>query len=180
MRNACRILGRAQQEGFIMAPRSHVKEWQKFADYGRFEQIALGSILFLLSAIAVYATALVTVQIIGDFMQGESFLDKAALQDTFGSILAIVILLEFNHSIHVALTKKSGAVQVRSVVLITILVIARKLMLQDFTSTNFQTLLGFGGLLLALGALYWIISNADRSHIVAPAPRIDSGTPKAE
>jgi uncharacterized membrane protein (DUF373 family) len=77
-------------------------------------------------------------------------------------ILTIVILLEFNHSIYVALTQKSGAIQVRIVVLITVLVIARKLMLQDFAATNIQTLLGFGGLLLALGALYWLISNADR------------------
>jgi len=33
------------------------------------------------------------------------------------------------------------------------LVIARKLMLMDFTTIEAQTLLGFGGLLLALGGL---------------------------
>jgi len=79
------------------------------------------------------------------------------LKDTFGLILTILIVLEFNHSVYVALTEHSGAIQARILVLITILVIARKLMLME-------TLLGFGGLLLALGGLYWLISNRDRDR----------------
>jgi len=126
-----------------MALGSYLREWQKFADYRLFEQIALGTVLFLVSAITVYCTAVVVVQLIGDFILGESFLDKAALQETFGSILTIVILLEFNHSIYVALTQKSGAIQVRIVVLITVLVIARKLMLQDFRRDEHSDTAGF-------------------------------------
>jgi hypothetical protein len=42
------------------------------------------------------------------------------LQDTLGFILIILILLEFNHSIWVALTERSGAIQVRILVRITI------------------------------------------------------------
>jgi uncharacterized membrane protein (DUF373 family) len=53
------------------------------------------------------------------------------------------------------------------VVLITVLVVARKLMLRDFETLDFQTLLGFGGLLLALGALYWLISEGDRRRSMA-------------
>jgi len=37
-------------------------------------------------------------------------------------------------------------------------------MLMDFTTIEAQTLLGFGGLLLALGGLYWLISNGDRDR----------------
>jgi uncharacterized membrane protein (DUF373 family) len=84
------------------------------------------------------------------------------LQDTFGQLLTIVILLEFNHSIYVALTERAGAIQTRIVILIGVLVVARKLMLQDFATLDVQALLGFGGLLLALGGLYWLLSDADR------------------
>jgi uncharacterized membrane protein (DUF373 family) len=154
----------------VMALGSYGREWQKFADYGRFEQVALGSVLVLLGAITVFAIVLVAIQLINDFFLGASFLDKAALQDTFGSILTIIILLEFNHSVYVALTHKSGAIQVRIVVLIAVLVVARKLMLQDFGAANAETLLGFAGLLLALGALYWLISNADRQSPLPAAP----------
>jgi uncharacterized membrane protein (DUF373 family) len=101
---------------------------------------------------------------------GEAFLDKAALQDTFGLILTIVILLEFNHSIYIALTERSGAIQARMVVLIAILVIARKLMLRDFETLDFQTLSGFAGLLLALGGLYWLICDGDRRRPQAALP----------
>jgi hypothetical protein len=35
-------------------------------------------------------------------------------------------------------------------------------MLQDFATLDVQALLGFGGLFLALGGLYWLLSDADR------------------
>jgi uncharacterized membrane protein (DUF373 family) len=87
-------------------------------------------------------------------------------------ILTIVILLEFNHSIYVTLKERSGAIQARIVVLIAILVIARKLMLRDFEALDFQTLLGFGGLLLALGGLYWLICDGDRRRAHADSDKL--------
>jgi uncharacterized membrane protein (DUF373 family) len=144
-------------------------KWPKLASYPQFERIALGSVLLMLGIITVYAIAFVAIKLVGDLALGESFLDKAAMQDTFGLILTIVILLEFNHSIYVALTERSGAIQARIVILIAILVIARKLMLRDFETLDYQTLLGFGGLLLALGGLYWLISDGDRRRALAAA-----------
>jgi uncharacterized membrane protein (DUF373 family) len=137
-------------------------KWPKRASYKQFERIALTCVLVMLAVITVFAIVYAAVKLVGDLTLGESFLDKAALQDTFGLILTIVILLEFNHSIYVALTQGSGAIQTRIVVLIAILVIARKLMLKDYETIDFQTLLGYGGLLLALGGLYWLISDGDR------------------
>ena len=146
---------------------STTAKWPKRASYKQFERIALTCVLVMLAVITVFAIVYATVKLVGDLTLGEAFLDKAALQDTFGLILTIVILLEFNHSIYVALTQGSGAIQARIVVLIAILVIARKLMLKDYDTVDFQTLLGYGGLLLALGGLYWLISDGDRRH--APA-----------
>jgi uncharacterized membrane protein (DUF373 family) len=153
-----------------MALEAFTTKWPKLAFYGQFERIALGSVLLTLAVITVYAIVFVAIKVAGDLALGESFLDKAALQDTFGLILTVVILLEFNHSIYVALTQGSGAIQTRIVVLIAILVIARKLMLKDFDAIDFQTLLGYGGLLLALGGLYWLISDGDRrARAASPA-----------
>jgi uncharacterized membrane protein (DUF373 family) len=155
-------------------------KWPKLASYAQFERIALGSVLLMLGIITVYAIVFGAIKLLGDLALGESFLDKAALQDTFGSILTIVILLEFNHSIFVALTQGSGAIQTRIVVLIAILVIARKLMLKDFDAIDFQTLLGFAGLLLALGALYWLICDGDRRRARATAHEIRNGAATEE
>jgi uncharacterized membrane protein (DUF373 family) len=150
-------------------------KWRKLASYAQFERFALGSVLLMLGIVTVYAIVFFAIKLLADLALGESFLDKAALQDTFGSILTIVILLEFNHSIYVALTERSGAIQARIVVLIAILVIARKLMLRDFEALDLQTLLGFGGLLLALGALYWLICDGDRRRAHATALEIRNG-----
>ena len=145
-----------------MPKRPYRERWGNFSYYLQFERIALALVMLMLSAITVYAIVITATKLVGDMLLGEAFLDQAALKDTFGLILTILILLEFNHSVYVALTEHSGAIQARILVLITILVIARKLMLMDFTTIESQTLLGFGGLLLALGGLYWLISNGDR------------------
>jgi len=134
------------------------------ADYERFERLALRYTQLLLIAITLFAMVLVTIDLVRDFGLGEDFMDKAVLQDTFGSVLIILILLEFNHSVQLAIKHRTGAVQVRMVVLIAILVIVRKLMLLDYTSAEMRTLLGYAGLLLALGALYWLVAHADTRH----------------
>lgn len=138
------------------------REWVKQLTYVHFERVTLLCIMFLVGVIAVYAMILATIDLVSDIWVSHSFLEKEALQDTFGHILTIVILLEFNYSIYVALTERAGAIQTRIVVLIGVLVVARKLMLQDFATLDVQALLGFGGLLLALGGLYWLLSDADR------------------
>jgi uncharacterized membrane protein (DUF373 family) len=144
-------------------------DWRKLGTYENFERIALTCVLILLSFLTVVAIVFAAIEIVGDLTPGEVFLDKAALQDTFGLILTVIILLEFNHSIYLALAHRTGAIQVRIVVLIAVLVVARKLMLQDFANIDLQTLLGFGGLLLALGGLYWLISDGDRRYARAVA-----------
>ena len=149
----------------------------KFTYYLQFERIALALAMLMISIITVYAIAIAATKLVGDMLLGEAFLDKAALQDTFGLILTILILLEFNHSVYVALTEHTGAIQARILVLITILVIARKLMLMDFTTIEAQTLLGFSGLLLALGGLYWLISNGDRHQPEGSAEAREPGAP---
>jgi uncharacterized membrane protein (DUF373 family) len=147
-----------------MVPKDSSKaRWRILADYYlQFERVALACIMLMTGAIAVFTIVLTALKLEDDMWRGEAFLDKVALQDTLGFILIILILLEFNHSIWAALTERSGAIQVRILVRITILVIVRKLMLMDFTAASAETMLGFGGLLLALGGLYWLISDGDR------------------
>ena len=145
------------------------RQWRKYCTYPQFERIALACIMLMIGVIAVFAIVFTGIKLTGDLLLGETFVDRTALQDTLGFILTILILLEFNHSVFVSLTQRSGAIQVRMLVRITILVVARKLMLIDFAAADAWTLLGFGGLLLALGGLYWLISNSDRPRPASSA-----------
>jgi uncharacterized membrane protein (DUF373 family) len=150
------------------------EDWQKLTYYERFEQLMLHIILLFISVISVFMLVLVAMQLVTDFQLGESFMDKAVLQDTFGSILTILILLEFNHSVAVSIKSKTGAIQVRIIVLISILVVVRKLMLLDYNSVSMQTLLGLSGLLLSLGLLYWLITEGQRRRKPTDAPGQDA------
>jgi uncharacterized membrane protein (DUF373 family) len=146
------------------------KEWKDLTSYERFEQVASRIIILFVSVVIVYSLVLVAIELFKDFKLGPDFMEKELLQDIFGSILTVLILLEFNHSIALSLTKKSGIIQARTVVLIAILVVARKIILLDFKTVTTENLLGFGGIALALGVLYWLISVRPFRGPIEPAP----------
>ena len=130
--------------------------------YEWFEQTILGIIVFIMSLVIVYSIVVATITLFKDLVSGIDSMETSALKDTFGLILTVIILVEFNHSIVLAIRQRSGAIQVRIVVLITIIVLARKLVLLDYAATSMETLLGLGALALSLGGLYWLVSDGDR------------------
>lgn len=132
--------------------------------YGHFEMLVSGILLVIISVIIVYSLVLVAITIVENFQTGVYFAQNDALKDTFGLILSLLILIEFNHSIALAMRRRSGVLQVRVIILIAIIVIARKLILLDYAKTGIETLLGLGGLALSLGALYWLLTDVERRH----------------
>jgi uncharacterized membrane protein (DUF373 family) len=128
--------------------------------YTRFELAVSAILLTFVSLIIVYALVVLALTLFDELTTGVRMIEATALKDTFGLILSILILVEFNHSIALAMRRRSGVLQVRVIILISIIVIARKLILLDYANVTFETLLGLGGLALALGILYWLLSNA--------------------
>ena len=142
------------------------RQWKDLTSYERFEQIVSRVVMLFISVVIVYSLILVAIQLADHFRLGIAFMDADVLKDVFGSILTILILIEFNHSIAFAITRRSGILQARIIVLIAILVIARKVILLDFATATFETLIGIGVVALAFGLLYWLISA--RAHEAAP------------
>jgi uncharacterized membrane protein (DUF373 family) len=141
--------------------------------YESFELLVSAIIIVMVSTVIVYMTILGSLKLIEDFSAGAASIEVGLFKDTFGSILTILILLEFNHSIITALRQRTGAMQVSMIVLIAITVIARKLILLDYASTSLETFLGLGGLALALGALYWLLAGIEqRQQSSAPTDRV--------
>jgi uncharacterized membrane protein (DUF373 family) len=138
------------------------REWDQLSLYERFEQVVTRIIMLFISAAILDSLVLTAIRLISDFQLGFAFTEKVLLQDIFGSVLTILILLEFNHSIALSLKNKSGVLQARMVVLIGVLVVVRKIMLLDFKSATLENLLGYGGMALALGALYWLLGTKRR------------------
>ena len=107
--------------------------------YEWFEQIILGIIVIIISFVIVYSLFRAAITLFQDLVSGIGSMETSALKDTFGLILTVIILVEFNHSIVLAIRQRSGAIQVRIVVLITIIVLARKLVLLDYTTASMET-----------------------------------------
>jgi uncharacterized membrane protein (DUF373 family) len=146
------------------------KEWKDLTSHERFEQIVSRIIMLFIAVVIVYSLALVAIELVKDFISSPDFLGLELLQDVFGSLLTILILLEFNHSIATSLTNKSGVLQARVVVLIAILVVARKIILLDFKTATLANLAGVAGMALALGVLYWLLSVGGSTTPATKAP----------
>ena len=137
---------------------AHLKrEWKDLSSYERFEQIVSRVLMLFICVVIVDALVLVAIELFRDFQLGLGFMNGELLQDVFGPILTILILIEFNHSIALGLTRKSGVLQARTIVLIAILVIARKVILLDFKTATLENFAGIGAIALCFGALYWLI-----------------------
>ena len=138
------------------------QEWHELTSYQQFEQVVSRIIMAFIAVVIVYSIILAGIELVSDFRLGLQFLEQEMLQDVFGSILTILILLEFNDSIAVSLKQKTGIIQARIVVLIAILVITRKIILLDFKTASVEMLAAHAGAALALGALDRLMSTSNR------------------
>jgi uncharacterized membrane protein (DUF373 family) len=72
-------------------------------------------------------------------------------------IFTVIIALEFKRSLLVVAERRHGVVQVRTVILIALLAIIRKLMIIDLSSTDAQQLLALAAAIVALGSVHWLV-----------------------
>jgi uncharacterized membrane protein (DUF373 family) len=89
--------------------------------------------------------------------------DYAVFQAVFGMIFTVIIALEFKRSLLVAAERQHSVVQVRTVVLIAMLAILRKLLILDIGHAT-EELFALAAAIIALGAVYWLVRDQDRSE----------------
>ena len=88
--------------------------------------------------------------------------DHTVFQAIFGMIFTVLIALEFKRSLLVLAERKEGIVQVRTVILIALLAIVRKLIIFDFAVSDWRELLALAAVVLALGGVHWLVRDQDR------------------
>ena len=96
------------------------RDWKQFLSYEVSERAASRIVVFFISIIIVYSLILMTMTLVGEFRLNPTYLDTESLRDVFGSILTILILIEFNHSIALAISSRSGILQARVSTLIKV------------------------------------------------------------
>jgi uncharacterized membrane protein (DUF373 family) len=136
--------------------------WSLLTLYEKFEHgviLLLTALIALIIALAVWNLALKVVAslIYTDFDPTE----HGIFQALFGMILTVIIALEFKRSLLIIADRKHHIVQVRTVLLIALLAVVRKLMIFDVASTDASQLFALAATILALGGVYWLVREQD-------------------
>jgi uncharacterized membrane protein (DUF373 family) len=79
----------------------------------------------------------------------------------FGMIMTLLIAMEFNHSILQTIERLHRIIQVRTVVLISILALVRKFIILNIEATSATTIAALAFAAIALGGVYWLMRERD-------------------
>ena len=130
----------------------------------RFEHIVVLFLTALIAVIVVAALWTLSLKLLFGLVLSGSLdpSDYSAFQAVFGMILTVIIALEFKKSLLVVAERRDTVVQIRSVVMIALLAICRKVIILDLTETDALHILAFAAAIFALGTVYWLIGNRDQ------------------
>jgi uncharacterized membrane protein (DUF373 family) len=143
-----------------------VEAWPSLGFYQRFEQTVALVLTFLISGLIVVATAQLILAEVQDYvLKPFTPVTFAGFQSIFGMIMTVLIALEFNHAIISILHRKDSIVQLRTVILIALLALARKFIIIDFALTEPLAVFGLAAAVLALGLVYWLVHEQDRRNV---------------
>jgi uncharacterized membrane protein (DUF373 family) len=140
-------------------------EWMLLSFYERFEQIVILTLTGLIAVVVVFAVWNLALKIFQAILAPGTFdpTEYSVFQAIFGAIFTVIIALEFKRSLLVVAQRQESIVQVRTVVLIALLAIVRKVIILDLASTDALQVFALAAAILALGAVYWLVRDQDRA-----------------
>ena len=137
-------------------------EWAVLSYYQRFESSVAFVLTLVIGLIIVVALYRVAADVVVGLLRGAlNPLDQAVFQTVFGEIMTLLIALEFNHTLQYVVTREQSVIQIKVVLLIALLALARKLIILDLHEVGSGQLLGLAAIVLALGIAYWVMRERD-------------------
>ena len=129
--------------------------WLPLTIYQRFESLVAWVLTGLISLIILVALYRLSVSVIAGLVLGVlDPLDHGIFQAVFGDIMTLLIALEFNHTLHLVSTREQSIIQIKIVLLIALLALARKFIILDLKQTSAEMMLGLAAITLVLGITY--------------------------
>jgi uncharacterized membrane protein (DUF373 family) len=143
------------------------ERWKVLNFYQKFEHAVILVLTALIAVVVAFAVWNLVVKILLSILSAGGFdpTDYGVFQALFGMIFTVIIALEFKRSLLVIAERRHGIVQVRTVVLIALLAIVRKLMIIDISATEAEQLFALSAAILALGTVYWLVRDQDRREL---------------
>lgn len=158
--------------------------WGVMSYYERFEHVValmLGAVISVVIVIALWTL----IQEIFMLMSKGVFepLDHRVFQMVFGMIMTLLIAMEFKHSILEVMQRRAHIIQVKTVILIALLALARKFIVLDGATADAATVAALGFALLVLGLVYWLLQEredcAAERRTLRSTWRTEKATPEA-
>jgi uncharacterized membrane protein (DUF373 family) len=155
-------------------------EWEPLTLYQKLEHVSILVLTALIAIVIVLAIWNLALKIlISVFTSSFDPTEYEVFQAVFGMIFTVIIALEFKRSLLVIAERTDSVVQVRTVVLIALLAVVRKLIILDLKSTEAMQLLALAVAILSLGGVYWLLRDQDRRHRRRPHAPLQPPTPPA-
>lgn len=148
-------------------PVSHSwRYWNVMTFYERFEHSVAMILSGLISIIILIALWDLAREVFNLLMLGSfDLLNHQVFQVVFGMIMTLLIAMEFNHSIIKVLERQAHIIQVKTVILIAQLALARKFIILDFANTEAIKIAALGFAVLALGIVHWMLRERDQVDV---------------
>src|SRR6202035_2852802 len=140
------------------------KKFRLLSLYQRFEHIIVLVLTALIAVVVVVAVWNLSLKILFGLVLTGSLdpSDYTIFQAVFGMIFTVIIALEFKKSLLVIAERRENVVQIRSVVMIALLAICRKVIILDLKETDALQIFALAAAILALGIVYRLIRDSDQ------------------
>ena len=131
--------------------------------YDKFEHVVILALTALIACFIVFALWTLALKVVLS-IASSTFdpTEYTVFQTVFGMIFTVIIALEFKRSLLVIAERQRSVVQARTVILIALLAIVRKLLILDVGTAATQELFAIAAAILALGVVYWLMRDEDR------------------
>lgn len=135
--------------------------WTIMSFYERFEQV-IALALSAVIAVIIVVSLLQLITIVFTLLVLDAFnpLDHRVFQSVFGMIMTLLIAMEFKHSIVRVALRRDNIIQVKTVLLIGLIALARKFVILD-PDAGPAKVAALAGATLALGMTYWLLRERD-------------------
>ncbi|WP_434032814.1 phosphate-starvation-inducible PsiE family protein [Cupriavidus sp. a3] len=138
------------------------EQWRLLSLYERFEQVVAVALSLIIAVVIAIALVQLTLGVLPHVLSGTvSPLDHEVFQNLFGMVMTLLIALEFKHSIIRVALRRESIVQVKTVILISLIALSRKFVILDTKATDAATIAALSGATLVLGVVYWLLRERD-------------------
>lgn len=136
-------------------------QWAIMSFYERFEQV-VALVLSAVIAVIIVVSLFQLIAIVFTLLVLDAFnpMDHKVFQSVFGMIMTLLIAMEFKHSIVRVALRRDSIIQVKTVILIGLIALARKFVVLD-PDTSPAKIAALAGATLALGTTYWLLRDRD-------------------